>query len=118
LHARELRRDCDGDTLLLVADPEGPSCHTDERTCFGEDSPTAAGMVEELARVIARRAREHSRQQRRNRRRIAFDEQPSVRIRVQYSTALLDDERRGADRFDAGYQRDERRTLPSERSLR
>jgi len=58
LHARELRRDCDGDTLLLVADPEGPSCHTDERTCFGEDSPTAAGMVEELARVIARRARE------------------------------------------------------------
>jgi len=58
LHARELRRDCDGDTLLLVADPDGPSCHTDERTCFGEDSPTAAGMVEELARVIARRARE------------------------------------------------------------
>jgi phosphoribosyl-ATP pyrophosphohydrolase/phosphoribosyl-AMP cyclohydrolase len=53
-----MRRDCDGDTLLLVADPEGPTCHTDERTCFGEDSPTAAGMVEELARVIARRARE------------------------------------------------------------
>ena len=58
LHARELRRDCDGDTLLLVADPEGPSCHTDERTCFGEDSPTAAGIVEELARVIAQRGRE------------------------------------------------------------
>ena len=58
LRARELRRDCDGDTLLLVADPEGPACHTEERTCFGEDSPTAAGMVEELARVIARRARE------------------------------------------------------------
>ena len=58
LHAREMRRDCDGDTLLLVADPEGPSCHTDERTCFGEDSPTAAGIVEELARVIAQRGRE------------------------------------------------------------
>ena len=58
LHARELRRDCDGDTLLLVADPEGPTCHTEARTCFGEDSPTAAGIVEELARVIAQRGRE------------------------------------------------------------
>ena len=58
LHAREWRRDCDGDTLLLVADPEGPACHTEARTCFGEDSPTAAGIVEELARVIAQRGRE------------------------------------------------------------
>ena len=58
LHAREIRRDCDGDTLLLIADPAGPACHTDERTCFGEDTPTAAGIVEELARVIARRGRE------------------------------------------------------------
>jgi phosphoribosyl-ATP pyrophosphohydrolase/phosphoribosyl-AMP cyclohydrolase len=58
LRARELRRDCDGDTLLLVADPEGPTCHTEARTCFGEGSPTAAGIVEELARVIAQRGRE------------------------------------------------------------
>jgi phosphoribosyl-ATP pyrophosphohydrolase/phosphoribosyl-AMP cyclohydrolase len=58
LHVRELRRDCDGDTLLLVADPEGPTCHTDARSCFGEDTPTAAGIVEELARVIARRGHE------------------------------------------------------------
>ena len=58
LHARELRRDCDGDTLLLVADPEVPSCHTGVRTCFVEDSPSAAGIVEELARVIAQRGRE------------------------------------------------------------
>jgi phosphoribosyl-ATP pyrophosphohydrolase/phosphoribosyl-AMP cyclohydrolase len=58
LHARDLRRDCDGDTLLLVADPEGPTCHTGTRTCFGDDTPTAAGIVEELARVIASRGRE------------------------------------------------------------
>lgn len=58
LRARELRRDCDGDTLLLVADPEGPTCHTETRTCFGDTTPTAAGVVEELGRVIASRGRE------------------------------------------------------------
>jgi phosphoribosyl-ATP pyrophosphohydrolase/phosphoribosyl-AMP cyclohydrolase len=50
------RADCDRDTLLLVVDPEGPACHTGARTCFGETSPTAAGMLEELARVVAARA--------------------------------------------------------------
>lgn len=33
-----LRADCDGDTLLVIADPEGPTCHTGARTCFGETS--------------------------------------------------------------------------------
>lgn len=58
LRVHELRRDCDGDTLLLVAEPEGPTCHTDARTCFGEETPTAAGIVEELARVISRRGQD------------------------------------------------------------
>lgn len=31
---RELRYDCDGDTLLLVVEPDGPACHTGEVTCF------------------------------------------------------------------------------------
>jgi phosphoribosyl-ATP pyrophosphohydrolase/phosphoribosyl-AMP cyclohydrolase len=26
--------DCDGDTLLVKVDPEGPACHTGERSCF------------------------------------------------------------------------------------
>jgi phosphoribosyl-ATP pyrophosphohydrolase/phosphoribosyl-AMP cyclohydrolase len=52
----EARSDCDRDTLLLVVDPEGPACHTGSRTCFGEESPTAAGMLDELARVVAERA--------------------------------------------------------------
>jgi phosphoribosyl-AMP cyclohydrolase / phosphoribosyl-ATP pyrophosphohydrolase len=58
LRARELRRDCDGDTLLLVAEPEGPTCHTEARTCFGDATPTAAGIAFELAGVIASRGRE------------------------------------------------------------
>ena len=31
---REVRLDCDGDTLLVRVDQEGPACHTGTRTCF------------------------------------------------------------------------------------
>jgi phosphoribosyl-ATP pyrophosphohydrolase/phosphoribosyl-AMP cyclohydrolase len=57
LRVREARADCDRDTLLLVVEPAGPACHTGARSCFGETSPTAAGMLEELARVVAERAK-------------------------------------------------------------
>jgi phosphoribosyl-AMP cyclohydrolase len=31
---RELRIDCDGDTLLVLVDPAGPACHTGAVSCF------------------------------------------------------------------------------------
>ena len=31
---KELRVDCDGDTLLLLVDQEGLACHTGRRNCF------------------------------------------------------------------------------------
>jgi len=31
---REMRVDCDGDTLLLLVDQTGPACHTGARACF------------------------------------------------------------------------------------
>jgi phosphoribosyl-AMP cyclohydrolase len=31
---KEVRLDCDGDTLLVKVDQEGPACHTGSRTCF------------------------------------------------------------------------------------
>jgi phosphoribosyl-AMP cyclohydrolase len=31
---REVRLDCDGDTLLVKVHQEGPACHTGDRTCF------------------------------------------------------------------------------------
>lgn len=34
LSLQELRLDCDGDTLLALAEPAGPACHTGERSCF------------------------------------------------------------------------------------
>ena len=33
-HVKEVRLDCDGDTLLVKVDQEGPACHTGDRTCF------------------------------------------------------------------------------------
>ena len=34
LHVREVRVDCDGDTLLLQVDSAGPACHTGADSCF------------------------------------------------------------------------------------
>lgn len=34
LHVREIVADCDADTLLLLCDPAGPSCHTERPGCF------------------------------------------------------------------------------------
>ena len=56
LRVVEARADCDKDALLLLVEPAGPACHTGSRTCFGETSPTAAGMPFELARVVRERA--------------------------------------------------------------
>lgn len=33
-HLKELRLDCDGDTVLLLVDQQGPACHTGRRSCF------------------------------------------------------------------------------------
>ena len=33
-HVREVRYDCDADTLLLKVDQVGAACHTGERSCF------------------------------------------------------------------------------------
>jgi phosphoribosyl-ATP pyrophosphohydrolase/phosphoribosyl-AMP cyclohydrolase len=56
LRVREVRADCDRDCLLVVADPAGPTCHTNERTCFGELTATAAGAAAALDAVICARA--------------------------------------------------------------
>jgi phosphoribosyl-AMP cyclohydrolase len=43
---REVRLDCDGDTLLVKVHQEGPACHTGDRTCFDARSlPVSAPRV-------------------------------------------------------------------------
>ena len=34
LHVLEVRTDCDADALLQKCDPVGPTCHTNEPSCF------------------------------------------------------------------------------------
>jgi phosphoribosyl-AMP cyclohydrolase len=41
-HVQQVRLDCDGDTLLVTVDQEGPACHTGARTCF-DDGLLAGG---------------------------------------------------------------------------
>ena len=31
---KEVRLDCDGDTVLVLVDQEGAACHTGDRSCF------------------------------------------------------------------------------------
>jgi len=60
MHVREIRLDCDGDCVLLIADPDGPACHKGSRTCFGDETATSAGILEELGNVIEERLRNPS----------------------------------------------------------
>lgn len=38
LNLVEVKNDCDKDTLLVKAIPDGPTCHTGTDTCWGEDN--------------------------------------------------------------------------------
>jgi phosphoribosyl-ATP pyrophosphohydrolase/phosphoribosyl-AMP cyclohydrolase len=54
-----LAADCDRDTLLVLAWPQGPTCHRGTPTCFGDAPPRPAsarlGFLTELERLIAER---------------------------------------------------------------
>jgi phosphoribosyl-AMP cyclohydrolase len=45
---REVRLDCDGDSLLIKVHQEGPACHTGDRTCFDTRKlPAVVGQPED-----------------------------------------------------------------------
>jgi phosphoribosyl-ATP pyrophosphohydrolase/phosphoribosyl-AMP cyclohydrolase len=61
-HVQGLWVDCDADTLLVQVHPEGPACHTGNRTCFfrrlpsqGDAQIPPANMLERLEGVIESR---------------------------------------------------------------
>lgn len=54
LYLEDIRLDCDRDTLLVLARPEGPVCHTGADTCFDE-SNEPGDFLHHLERVIQRR---------------------------------------------------------------
>jgi phosphoribosyl-AMP cyclohydrolase / phosphoribosyl-ATP pyrophosphohydrolase len=52
LAVTSLAADCDGDAILMLALPAGPTCHTGTESCFD----SAAPALPDLARTIAERA--------------------------------------------------------------
>lgn len=56
LHVRAMFADCDDDTLLVLADPEGPTCHTGTISCFGNEAIEGPGWLEDLAAIVRQRA--------------------------------------------------------------
>ena len=53
----EIHGDCDGDCLLVLAVPAGPTCHRNTDTCFDDDHDVTPGLsfLANLERVIAQR---------------------------------------------------------------
>ena len=47
--------DCDADTLLIHARPQGPSCHTGSLTCFNDQTPSNISFLDQLSVLIAER---------------------------------------------------------------
>jgi phosphoribosyl-ATP pyrophosphohydrolase/phosphoribosyl-AMP cyclohydrolase len=46
LAVRSVWVDCDGDTLIYMVDPAGPSCHTGAETCFFRRLDASGNLVE------------------------------------------------------------------------
>ena len=55
LNVREIISDCDHDTLLIKAEPKGPTCHTGTDTCFNESNGTNALFLHYLQDIIVER---------------------------------------------------------------
>ena len=53
LNVVDVAGDCDNDTLLILAEPQGPTCHTGTQSCFGDDLGSAAENFAFLARLEA-----------------------------------------------------------------
>ena len=50
-----LKVDCDSDTLLVLANPMGPTCHTGTDTCWGVSNIASYGFLDQLEAVIKSR---------------------------------------------------------------
>jgi len=55
LHLLSIEADCDGDSLLIQARPQGPTCHLQRRSCF---AAAPGNFLADLDRLVATRERE------------------------------------------------------------
>ena len=51
---KDIKADCDNDTLLIKATPQGPTCHTGADTCWNEKNETDNFLLQ-LEQIIADR---------------------------------------------------------------
>lgn len=56
LHVHSVFADCDDDTLLVLARPDGPTCHSGTRSCFGDDAAMGPGWLADLSTIAHERA--------------------------------------------------------------
>jgi phosphoribosyl-ATP pyrophosphohydrolase/phosphoribosyl-AMP cyclohydrolase len=56
LHVVSVTADCDGDTLLVRARPQGPACHLNTTSCFGDEDAPGLGRLARLQQTIDARA--------------------------------------------------------------
>lgn len=52
LRVKDILVDCDGDTLLIKALPDGPTCHTGADTCFDERNDESLNFLRALEALI------------------------------------------------------------------
>ena len=62
LHLVSLQVDCDNDTLLITARPDGPTCHRNTPSCFGNDGATGIGFLAHLDQIVADRIKSGDKQ--------------------------------------------------------
>ena len=62
LHLVSLQVDCDNDTLLITARPDGPTCHRATPSCFGNDGATGIGFLAHLDQIVADRIKSGDKQ--------------------------------------------------------
>jgi phosphoribosyl-ATP pyrophosphohydrolase/phosphoribosyl-AMP cyclohydrolase len=55
LHLKDIKVDCDNDTLLVSVHPEGPTCHKGTDTCWGENNAAGTAFLEQLEEIISDR---------------------------------------------------------------
>lgn len=53
LYIKEIKIDCDHDTILIMVTPNGPTCHTGATSCFNNDSPK--GFLFKLEQTVSDR---------------------------------------------------------------
>ncbi|WP_040249050.1 bifunctional phosphoribosyl-AMP cyclohydrolase/phosphoribosyl-ATP diphosphatase HisIE [Psychroserpens mesophilus] len=52
LNLVSMKLDCDNDTLLIMVDPQGSTCHTGSDTCWNEDNSSNYGFLSKLEGII------------------------------------------------------------------